>query len=115
MTPIIVTVSDASGGVKYTDLIRFDSWALPSIAVQCNVTGTVSYTVQTTLDDPNSPTNPVALNSMTWIDSNDASVVSAIASAQSNFIFIPTFARVKLNSGSGSVTATFIQAGLMGR
>jgi len=115
MTPIIVTISDASGGVKYSDLVRFDSWALPNIAIQCNVTGTVSYTIQTSLDDPNSPTNPVALNSMTWINTNDTSVVAASASAQSNFIFIPTFARVKLNSGSGSVKATFIQAGLMGQ
>jgi hypothetical protein len=113
MTPITVTVSNASGGVKYTRWVRLDSWALPNVAVQLNVTGSVSYTLQTTMDDPNSPTNPVSVNNVTWFNSNDSSVVNASASAQTNFVFLPTFARVQLNSGSGSVTATFAQAGVV--
>lgn len=113
MRPITVTVSDASLGVKYSDWVRFDSWALPNIMIGCVTSGTVNYTIQTTSDDPNSTTNPVPVNSVTWFDSNDTLVVGATANAQSNFIFIPTFARVKLNSGSGSVTATFTQAGVV--
>lgn len=113
MRPIVVTVSDASGGAKYSDWVRFDDYALPNILISCVKTGTVDYTIQTTSDDPNSPTNPVAVNSVTWFNSNDTTVVGATANAQSNFIFIPTFARVKLNSGSGSVTTTFTQAGVV--
>lgn len=110
MRPITVSVSDASGGVKYSDWVRFDDFAPSNISIQCNVTGTVNYTVQTTLDDPNSPTNPVATGSMTWVDSNDTSVVGATATKQSNLLFAPTFARVKLNSGTGSVSTTFLQS-----
>jgi len=105
-----VTVSDASGGVKYSSLVRFDDFAPSNISIQCTVTGTVNYTVQSSLDDPNDPFNPVALASMTWVDSSDTNVVGATATKQSNFLFAPKFARIKLNSGSGSVVATFLQS-----
>lgn len=111
MRPITVSVSDASGGVQYSSWVRFDDWGQNYISIQCNVSGVVNYTIQTTLDDPNSETNPVAVNSVNWINSNDTDVVNATASVQSNFIFAPTFARVKLNSGSGTVSATFLQSG----
>ena len=110
MKPLYTSVSDASGGVKYSNPVRFDDYAPSNISIQCTVTGTVNYTVQTTLDDPNSPDNPVAVGSMTWVDSSDSAVVGATATKQSNFLFAPTFARIKLNSGTGSVTATFIQS-----
>lgn len=113
MVPITVSVSDASAEVKYSRWVRFDSWALPNILISCVKTGTVDYTIQTTSDDPNSPSNPVAVNDVTWFNSNDTTVVGATANAQSNFIFIPTFARVKLNSGSGTVKVTFTQAGVV--
>jgi len=109
MRPITVTVSDASGGAKSSDWIRFDDWSPSNISIQCNVTGTVNYTVQSTLDDPNSPTNPVAAGSVTWVNSSDSAVVNATTTKQSNFIFAPIFARVLLNSGTGSVVATFVQ------
>ena len=111
MWPITVTVSDASEGVVYSDLVRFDGWSQTYISIQCNVTGTVSYTVQTSMDDPNDTVNPVAENEMVWFDTNDTTVVAASGSAQSNFVFTPTFARIKLNSGSGSVVTTFLQSG----
>jgi len=28
------------------------------------------------MDDPNSPTDPVAINSVTWLDSNDTDAVN---------------------------------------
>lgn len=110
MRPITVSVSDASGGAKSSAWVRFDDFAPANISIQCNVTGTVDYSVQTTLDDPNSATNPVATGSVTWISSSDTNVVNATTSMQSNFAFAPTFARILLNSGSGSVTATFLQS-----
>jgi len=110
MRPLHTSVSDASGGAKNSAPVRFDDYAPSNISIQCTVTGTVNYTVQTTLDDPNSATNPVPEASMTWVDSSDTAVVGATATKQSNFLFAPTFARIRLNSGSGSVTATFIQS-----
>ena len=110
MQPLYTSVSDASGGVKYSNPVRFDDYAPSNISLQCTVTGTVNYTVQTTLDDPNSPINPIPYASITWVDSSDSAVVGATATKQSNFLFAPTFARIKLNSGSGSVAATFIQS-----
>ena len=105
-----VTVSDASGGVQYSSWVRFDDFAPSNISVQCTVTGTVNYTVQSTLDDPNDPFNPVAVGSVTFVDSSDTNVVGATATKQSNFLFAPKYARIKLSSGSGSVVATFLQS-----
>ncbi len=110
MQAITVSVSDASAGVVYSRPVRFDDFAPSNISVQCVVTGTVSYTVETSLDDPNDPVSPVAFASMTWFPTSDTAAVNAIASVQSNFLFAPKFVRVKLNSGSGSVRATFLQS-----
>lgn len=104
-------VTVGTNGVASTPWVYFDEWPIPATSIQCTVSGTVNYTVQATLDDPNSPTNPVALTAVTWVSSSDTAVVGATATAQSNFGFVPKYARVLLNSGTGSVTATFIQSG----
>lgn len=104
-------VTVGTNGVASSPWVRFDDWAPNYITIQCTVSGTVSYTIQNTMDDPNSATDPVALSSMTWLNTNDTDAVNAIASVKSNFQFAPTFARILLNSGSGSVTGTFLQSG----
>lgn len=94
-----------------TPWVRFDDFAPSNISVQCSVSGSVNYTVQSTLDDPNSTTNPVSASAVTWVDSSDANVVAATATKQSNFLFAPKFARVVINTTStGTVTATFLQS-----
>lgn len=108
-----VTVSNAAGGVQYSSKVRFDDFAPSNISIQCNVTGTVNFTIQSSMDDPNDPISPVAENSMVWIDTSDTAGVGATTSVQSNFLFAPKFARIKLNSGSGSVRATFLQSGVV--
>ena len=90
--------------------VRFDDFAPSNISIQCNVTGTVNYTVQSTLDDPNDPFHPVAIGSITWVNSSDTAVVGATATQQSNFLFAPKYARILLSSGTGTVTATFLQS-----
>lgn len=110
MRPIVVTVSDASGGVKYSNLVRLDEWAPGQVGVQISVTGTVNYTLQQSMDDPNSTTNPVDQASMNWVNCADTAVVGASATKQTNYQFVPLFCRIVLNSGSGSVTGTFVQA-----
>src|ERR1700676_2025471 len=103
-------VTVGTNGVASTPWARMDEWANTQVSIQIDVTGSVNYTVQSTLDDPNSPTNPVAPSAVTWITTNDTNVVGAATSLQTNYLFSPTFIRVLLNSGTGTLTATFAQA-----
>lgn len=91
--------------------VRFDDFAPSNISIQCNVSGSATYTLQSTLDDPNDPFSPVAVGSMTWVASSDTNVVAATTSQQSNFLFAPKFARVVLTTTStGAAAATFLQS-----
>jgi hypothetical protein len=92
--------------------VRMDEYALAQSAMQATVSGTVNYTVQTSMDDTNSPTNPVLPASVTWVSSTDTNVVGATATKSTTFTATPLFIRVLLNSGSGSVTSTVVQAGV---
>lgn len=111
------TISNAltvgTSGVAGSPWVFLDSWANPVVTVQTTVSGTVNYTVQQTLDDPNSQTNPVADESVNWISSADSAVVSATASKMSSFAAAPIYTRVLLNSQTnpGYVTLTVSQAG----
>jgi hypothetical protein len=100
-----------TNGVASSGWVRFDDFAPSDISIQCSVSGTVNYTVQQTLDDPNSPTNPVNLALVNWFSSPDSNLIAATGNIQSNYAFMPTYARILLNSGTGSVTGTFIQSG----
>ena len=101
-----------TNGVGGSPWVRFDSWALPAIAIQCVASGTVNYTVQQSLDDPNSATDSVTVASMTWVNHPDSNLVAATGNVQGNYAYAPTWARVVLNSGTGSVRATFAQSGV---
>lgn len=98
-----------TNGVAGSRWVRLDSWADAQTAIQCNASGTVNYTVQVTMDDPNDPVSPVSPVNVTWLNTNDADAVTAIGDIFTNFDWTPTYARILLNSGSGSVTATFAQ------
>lgn len=102
-------VTVGTNGIAGSRWVRLDSWANNNTAIQCNVSGTANYTVQVTMDDPNSPTNPVAVGNVSWLNTNDTDAVTAVVDVFTNFQFTPTFARILLNSGSGSVAATFAQ------
>jgi hypothetical protein len=103
-------ITVGTNAVAGSSWVRFDDFAPSNISIQCDVSGTVNYTVQSTLNDPNSPTNPVEISSVNWISSSDSAVVNQTATAQSNFNFSPCYARILLNGGTGSVTATFLQS-----
>ena len=76
-----------------------------------SVTGSVIYTLQSTLDDPNDPVSPVDVADVVWVDSSDTNVVGATSTQQSNFLFAPKYARIKLDGSSiGTVKATFLQS-----
>jgi hypothetical protein len=103
-------VTVGTNGVADSPWVRFDDWAPNYISVNCSATGTVNYSVQTSLDDPNNIANPVAAGDMTWIDAIDANLVSESTDKSGGIQYAPTFARVVLNSGSGSVRGVFLQS-----
>ena len=100
-----------TNGVGGSPWVRLDEWAPSGVSIQVNASGTVNWTVQQTLDDPNDPSQPVSVSAVTWINHPDTSLVAATTSIQGNYAYIPRYARVVLNSGTGSATATFIQSG----
>lgn len=108
-------VAVGTTGITSSRWMYLDSWTVGYISVQCDATGTVNYTVQSTLDNPADPYQPISTANVFWYDSSDSSVVNAIASQQSNFVFTPSYVRVVLNSGSGSVKTTLLQTGVVNR
>lgn len=106
-------LSIGTNGVAASSWVYFDPWAPEGIAIQCTVSGTVNYTLQQTLDDPNSPTNAVLPAAVAWLPSSDTNVVAATANQQTNYNFTPAYGRVLLNSGTGTVTVTYIQNGVV--
>ena len=102
-----------SNGVAASPWVRFDDYAANAqTTIAAVVSGTVSYDIQTSMDDPNDIGSALYKNpaGMTWIASLDTNVVGATATKASFFAYTPLWARVLLNSGTGSVTATFRQA-----
>jgi len=106
------TVTIGTNGVA-SRWVRLDDYASAAqVAIQATVSGTANYTIQQTLDDPAWLFSGITPATMTWVNHPDSGVVAASATAQANYAYPPLFARVVLNSGSGSVTATFRQTGL---
>lgn len=106
-----ITVGNSQSGSS--PAIALDPWAFPQVAIQCGVTGTVNYTVQQTLDNPNDPVNPIARTSMQWVNHPDTNLVGASTTLQGNYGYAPLFMRLVINSGSGSVRLTVIQANVV--
>lgn len=109
MQPVTVSTTDATAGTTYSPLVRMDTWANAQSILQVNVTGTATYTVETSMDDPNSITNPVAVGSMVWLNCADSAVVAKSASAQGVLVATPVFVRLKQTAGNGSCTMTIAQ------
>jgi hypothetical protein len=66
------------------------------------VSGTVNYTMQVSYDDPS--------NFVTWFD--DATVASKTANFASSISTPVSGVRFKINSGTGTVTLSAVQAGI---
>jgi len=111
MQPITVSTSDASGGTVYSRLVRMDPWANPVSIVQLSFAGTATVTVEGSMDDPNSPTNPVAESSMTWVTASAASLNGAQTNVQAILSATPIFLRLKQTAGNGTATMTVAQFG----
>lgn len=75
-----------------------------NIGVGVVVTGTVNYDIQHSFDDPQIPA------SMTWF--NHATIAGQTINKDGNYQYPVRAIRINQNSGTGTVTATIIQAGL---
>jgi len=91
-----------------------DEWAPGPISIACVINGAPTYSVQVSNDDPNSPTNPVALGSMTWLPSPDTAASNAVTSIYTVLAQVPLFIRINQTVGAAGngVTATIVQAGV---
>lgn len=96
-------------GVGRSTLIRLDTWAGSQVGVQLVVTGTATYTLQQSFDDPNDPVSPIAQASMNWANCPDLGAVNSSASFQTWYNFVPTFISVNVTAGTGSVRMTVSQ------
>lgn len=106
-------VTIGTNGIGGSPWVRIDDYGASYISVQARASGTVNYTLQQTLDDPNSPTSPVAAADVLWQNINDSDAVSATTSVETNYMFAPAWCRVLLNSQTnpGYVTVTYLQSG----
>lgn len=76
-----------------------------NVGIGVVVSGTVNYTIQHTFDDvQNAAVTPV------WF--SNSSLTGLAANADGNYAFPVSAIKVLVNSGSGTATATIIQAGI---
>ena len=80
--------------------VRLDDYAPAPVAIQSVVTGTVSFNIETTMQDPNSFTNAVLPYQVVW----NQAVSSVISTTSTNLAVAPAFVRFTLTSGTGSVS-----------
>ena len=100
------TITVGTTSVAASAWVRFDEYTTAPVGAQFEVTGTVNYTLQMTYRTVDANRAGVV-----W-DSSGSSVVGATANATIGLATTPLWANVLLNSGSGSVTATFMQYGV---
>jgi hypothetical protein len=105
-----VTVS-LTGSPLNSAVIPLDIYANPtSVDIDVIVSGTITYSVQYTADDPFAPTfNPATAN---WF--NHPNLTALSVSADGNFAFPPRAVWLITTAGSGTATMRIIQAGTNG-
>lgn len=109
MRPVVVNVSDASGGAKTSATIPLDHYISPfATTLSVLVTGTVNYTVQYTFDQIQQDNWTPATGN--WVD--HPNLTAQTATKDSNLAYPAMAVRIVLNTGSGSVRFTVIQAGI---
>ena len=86
--------------------IPLNLYGSPSISLQVDITGTGPWGVEQTLDDPF--TTPPA--NILWMPHPDSNMFNQTVDRQGNYAFVPAAVRL-INTGSGTVRLTIIQAG----
>jgi len=104
MIPIVLSKTGAGNSAT----APLDMHGRPEISLQVNVTGTVNYTVQQTLNDP------FGTAALVWIDHPDVNLVSQTVNRQGNYAYVPRAVRLVVNSGAGTASLTILQSGIRG-
>lgn len=111
MRPVSFTLSDASLAEKVSQVFVPDLYITPfNVALSVEVTDTVDFDVEYTFDNVFAPGYDPANGNWTVHPT-----VNGTDTIDGNIAYPVTGIRAVLNSGSGSITATFIQAGGGGR
>ena len=100
-----VTISQT--GVGTTAAVPLLTHGRSEVSLQVAVTGTVTYTVQQTLDNPYDPSITPA-----WFDHPDVNLVSQLVQRQGNYAFVPAAVRVNVTAGTGTARLTVLQPGI---
>ena len=122
VTRISVDAATAGAVTVGTNGVGSTKWWQPNIHIDpfavgfgVTVTGTVNYDVEHTFNDPRMPANMLAANNAVIpIVFDHATIAAQTANANSNYAFPCRGIRATLNSGTGTIVATFIQAGIRG-
>ena len=103
-----------TNGTTTSKLAVFDNYLTPfnvSVAVIPSTTIGLAYTVQHTFDDVTTTAyNPSTGN---WFPNDNSNLVNASSSQTGNYAFPVSAARI-ITTGTGTISATFTQAGLRG-
>lgn len=97
-----------TNGSASTPWFRLDNYGFPQCALQVDVSGTVTYSVEQTLEDPNDPTFGLNPSQLTWLP--HGVLAAKNASAQDNYAYLPAYTRCTITAGTGSCRYTVIQA-----
>ena len=103
-------ITVGTNGVGGSSWLRLDDWAPAIWTVQVDVSGTINYSVQTTMDDPNDPSNAVTIPNVQWVSCSDSNVVSQSTNKYGASTGASRYVRVLVNSGTGTATATILQS-----
>jgi hypothetical protein len=98
-------------GVGVSNPIPMDQYLNPfNVGFGCYVTGTATYSVQHSFDNPFS----VGYNPATAVWFNHPDVDAQTANADGNYAFPVLAIRLNVTAGTGSVQLNMIQAGVVG-
>lgn len=101
-----ITISKT--GTGSSALAPMDQYQSPfNVGIGVVVSGTVNFTVQHTFDDVQNP-----LVTPVWF--NHPTLASLATNSDGNYAFPVSAIKVLINSGTGSATATILQAGVKG-
>lgn len=75
-----------------------------NIGIGCVLSGSATYNIEHTFDDA----NVIGLGSVTWFP--NSGITAATANANGNYQFPVRFISINITAGTGTITATFIQA-----
>ena len=99
------TVRAGFGSSGVVAPLPLDIHGRPDISLQVVVSGTVTWTVQQTLD------NPFTTNMPTFFDHPDPNMVAQTVNRQGNYAYVPAAVRLRITSGTGRATLTIVQSG----